>query len=671
MIKRVSQVGCIVVLLFMSFGHTAFAQDYEFKKVSKEELSMSVYPQDTAAPAVYLHKSRNTYYEDDEVKGWVLYTDVHERIKILNKDGLDYATRKINLYIKGRLKERVESIKAYTYNLENGKVKSEKLSKSGIFENMETDNRKEVSLTMPAVKVGSVLEISYRIVSPFFTTIDDVVIQEDIPTAHHYTKIQILEYFQFSRLIKGNFNANPKDYTDTRRIDFTYEQGGGLTSTTKDAAAIFKEFISEYEYMHVPALKEERYVDNIDNYRYTVVYELSSTKSQSGVVKEYSRSWEDVVATIYKYDGFGKQLERTNFFKDDLAGILEGSSGYMDRMNRVFDYVKSHMNWDKRYGLSAANGIAKAYREKTGNTGDINLLLTAMLKEAGLNANPVLVSTRSHGIPAYPTIDGFNYVIAAVEIDGQRYLLDATEKMAAPNVLPNRVLNWSGTMVMENGLSMSVDLYPKTISQVSTMLNVELDDFGDISGSVRANRTLLEALDQRRAFENESPSKIEEDLMDDYNLDLVSDLELKNLNDTSKPVSMSYSFEKEGAVEIIDGDIYLNPMFFLGMYENPFKLDERNYPINFVHPYMHRKIINITLPEGYTVTNVPEALNISLPDGLGAYTFNIGQSNGKLNVVCSITMKQAVVPSMYYETLKEFYGQRVAKESERVIISKS
>ena len=59
---------------------------------------MSVYAQDTTADAVYLHKARNTYYEDDEVKGWVLYTDVHERIKILTKDGLDYATRKINLY---------------------------------------------------------------------------------------------------------------------------------------------------------------------------------------------------------------------------------------------------------------------------------------------------------------------------------------------------------------------------------------------------------------------------------------------------------------------------------------------------------------------------------------------------------------------------------------------
>ena len=86
-------------MFILSMTTTVFGQDYEFKKVSKEELSMSVYPQDTTADAVYLHKSRNTYYEDDEVKGWVLYTDVHERIKILTKDGLDYATRKINLYL--------------------------------------------------------------------------------------------------------------------------------------------------------------------------------------------------------------------------------------------------------------------------------------------------------------------------------------------------------------------------------------------------------------------------------------------------------------------------------------------------------------------------------------------------------------------------------------------
>ena len=632
---------------------------------------MSVYAQDSTADAVFLHKSRNTYYEDDEVKGWVLYTDVHERIKILTKDGLDYATRKINLYLKGRDKERIESIKAFTYNLEGDKIRSEKLSKSSIFENMENDNWLEVSLTMPAVKVGSVLEIQYRVVSPFFFKIDDVIVQEDIPTAHHYTKIQALEYFKFSRLVKGNFNPQPKDYQDTRRITLTYEQGRGLTSETKDASILFNETVNEYEYMHVPALKKEPYVDNINNYRYTVVYELTSTQSQDGVTKDYSRTWEDVVETIYKGDNFGKQLTRRNFFKDDLAAVLEGSSGYMDKMNRVYNYVKNHMNWDRRYGFSSASGLGKAYREKTGNIGDINLLLTAMLKESGLNANPVLLSTRSHGKPVFPTLDGFNYVIAAVEIDGKRYLLDASEKMAAPNILPSRVLNWKGTLVMENGSSLEVDLYPKQISQESTLLSVTLDEFGDMTGNIKSNLTQLEGLSGRRAFENESMSNIEEELMDDYNLDIVDGLEIKNMDDTSKPVSLSFEFEKEGAVEIIGNEMYVRPMFFLGMYENPFKLEERNFPIDFVHPYMHRRIININIPEGYSIGAVPEALNISLPDGMGSFTYNIGQSNGKLNIVCTITMKQAVIPSFQYETLKEFFSQRVNKENERIVLVKS
>jgi hypothetical protein len=57
----------------------------------------------------------------------------------------------------------------------------------------------------------------------------------------------------------------------------------------------------------------------------------------------------------------------------------------------------------------------KAYKDKTGNVAEINLMLTAMLRYAGLNANPVLVSTRSNGIAMFPNRTAFNYVIAAVE----------------------------------------------------------------------------------------------------------------------------------------------------------------------------------------------------------------------------------------------------------------
>ena len=73
-----------------------------------------------------------------------------------------------------------------------------------------------------------------------------------------------------------------------------------------------------------------------------------------------------------------------------------------------------------------------------------------MLREAGLGANPVLVSTRNHNIPLFPTLDGFNYVVSLVEFtDGNSILLDATEKYAMPNVLPYRALNWNGRKVTQ------------------------------------------------------------------------------------------------------------------------------------------------------------------------------------------------------------------------------
>ena len=79
-----------------------------------------------------------------------------------------------------------------------------------------------------------------------------------------------------------------------------------------------------------------------------------------------------------------------------------------------------------------------------------------MLRYAGLNANPILVSTRSNGIPLFPTTDGFNYVIAGIEVQDAVILLDATERNSFPNILPNRALNWMGRLVRKDGSSSSV-----------------------------------------------------------------------------------------------------------------------------------------------------------------------------------------------------------------------
>ena len=94
------------------------------------------------------------------------------------------------------------------------------------------------------------------------------------------------------------------------------------------------------------------------------------------------------------------------------------------------------MNWNERNGYSCQLGVKKAYQDKTGNVADVNLMLISMLRYAGLDANPILISTRSNGIALYPSRSAFNYVIAGIEVENQIILLDATNKYSLPGFYP-------------------------------------------------------------------------------------------------------------------------------------------------------------------------------------------------------------------------------------------
>jgi len=647
------------------------AQDYKFGKVSKEEVANNVYEKDTSASAVTLYKYRNTYFDHDHPDGYIVITEVHERIKILNKDGLDYATKKLRAYDYGKNHERISGLKGYTYNIENGKLTEDKLKKDGIFEEKLSDYWEETSFTMPNVKVGSVIEWTYRKTSPLWN-IDDLIIQEDIPTKHFYAKIEVLSYFHFNIVAKGRYNISPKQYEELRNLNVSYEQdtNGALTQATKSATIQTKEYVSEYDLRDIPALKEEPYVDNKNNYRALVTYELASVQFPGGSPHKYSTSWEEVVKTVNESDNFGKELENTRFLREDAEQIKAQGTSPIELTKNAFEFVKNKMSWNGSKSVATNDGIRKAYKENTGNSAQINLLLTALLKECGIKANPVLVSTRDHGFPAFPTLDGFNYVVVCAEIDGKDVLLDATDKLSYLNVLPQRALNWEGILVLEDGRSRKINMYPEKASQHNTIMSMTINNDGSLIGKQTSSYTDLDAMAYRKNFETYSKDEYINALINRYTFDDLTEFEVKNDKDLSKSVLETYSFEIDEGVDMVGNEIYFSPLFFHKLSENPFKLNERNFPINFVYASSEKKMINIKIPEDYQVTSTPEPIKMSLPDGMGSFLFNISVVEGGLNVISTFEINTAIIPEFKYAELKEFYNQRVLKETEKVVLTK-
>jgi hypothetical protein len=385
----------------------------------------------------------------------------------------------------------------------------------------------------------------------------------------------------------------------------------------------------------------------------------------------YSTTWEDVVKKIYESSSFGEELNKTGYFKDDIDALISSVSDPTERALLIFDFVKSRVKWNNYYGYYTNDGVRKAYNDRVGNVAEINLMLTSMLQYAGLNANPVLVSTRTHGIPLFATREGYNYVVTCVKFpDDTVALLDATDKYSVPNVLPFRVLNWQGRIVAENGYSELIDLYPKNMSTNSVMMMVKINEEGTLEGDYRSLKTSHRALSFRNSYSAADEDDYLEELENRYGGIEVSDYEVKNDEDLSKPIQESYKLIKENQADIIGDKMYFSPLFYLKTSKNPFKLEKREFPIDFGYPSMTSQRVIVNIPDGYKIESVPESAVIALPDNLGSFNYKVMANEKSIHVSLTSEINQSIISPVYYQALKEYFNTFIQKEAEQVVLTK-
>jgi len=663
----------LLLFITLTVSLTLFSQDYDFGKVSKEELMESFNPLDSSASATYLYKKRRTFFEYNQSEGFQQVTEIHNRIKIYNQEGFNYATKEINVYKNNSEKEKVMSLKAYTYNLVDNKIVEDKLSKDGIFETELSDFYNQTKFTMPNIKEGSVIEYKYTINSPFYNNVDEFEFQHEIPVKKIDASFKVPEYFNFKLNTKGFLSVVPTTESNSDKIMFTNKErfDGVRTSTTYNTSSLqFTTLTTSYNLSNIPALKEEPYVNNINNYRSSVKFELSYTKFPNMATKFYSTTWEDVVKTIYESPNFGTELNKTGYFEDDIDALISTISNPLDRVSLIYEFVKNKVKWNGYYSKYTNEGVKKAYKGQVGNVAEINLMLTSMLRYAGFKAYPVLVSTRQNGIPIFPTREGYNYVVSCVKLPEQTLLLDATNKNGLPNVLPYRTLNWQGRIISEQGGSELIDLYPKEDSKNTITMMADLDESGNIEGGFRSVKTNHNALLYRESYNDVDEVDFLEKIENKYNGLEISDFKVTNALELPKPVIESYTFFKESQADIIGDKIYFSPLFYLRTSSNPFKLEKREFPVDFGYPSSTAYRIIIKLPDGYKVETTPEPVVLMLPDNLGLFKYNISVSENSVQLVVNTEINESIILPLYYDTLKEYFKQMIEKENEQIVLTR-
>ncbi|MFN0728054.1 DUF3857 domain-containing protein [Polaribacter gochangensis] len=670
----------LLILLLCFYATTIFSQDFKFGKVSVQELQEKVHPLDSTADASYLYKYRKTAFNYTESQGFTVVTEIHERIKIYTKAGFEKATQSIKYYKPDSgSKEKVIAISGYTFNLEKGRVKKEKLAKKNIFDEKTSKFRSVKKITMPSIKVGSVIDLKYKIVSPYFD-IKDLEFQHDVPVKNLEFIVEIPEYYKFNSRPKGYYYITPiiekgkGVITSTVKIrennDTSYNGSSNNKTVVNKNRMEYLTTITNYNAKNIPGLKNsEPYVSSINNYKGGLKFELTAIQYPNSMPKYYSTTWPDVARRIYDSSNFGEELKRTSYFKNDLKTILSKATTPSQKIASIFNFVKMKVKWNGYYGLYSDIGVRKAYREGAGNTADINLMLIAMLNEAGIEANPVLVSTRDHGVPFFPTIDGFNYVIAAVNLPTGYILLDATEFYSMPNVLPLRALNWKGRLIKKDKTSSWLELTSKAHSVEDNFMSIKINEDFTVNGRLRTTYKNLDAINFRSSNNHLKEDGVITSLEDRFGVE-IEDYKVVNKAAIYKPVIRNISFVGEDFIEVINDKVYLSPLLFLTSRVNPFKLEDRKFPVDFGAPFKNKNSVFMQIPEGYKVESIPESSTIGIRDNLGVYGYKVVVSGNKINIISQLQINSGLITPEYYKELKEFYNLMVKKQMEKIVLVK-
>ncbi|HNR06677.1 MAG TPA: DUF3857 domain-containing protein [Saprospiraceae bacterium] len=646
------------VILPLLPGFPALAQKeipaFRFGKLPASNFIPKVCPIDSAAHAYYLFDhGQSTFLITPEV--FKVVFERHFRIRIQDKSAFDQADISIPLYYKDpKSEEKLVELKGITYNLENGELVETKLEKSSIFKEKTGEHQNQVKFTMPNIREGSIIEVLYKIESDFLFNFQGWVFQHDIPVLESEYLTAIPEQLQYNPYFWGYLKVNVS------------------REERKKPGYDFFEILNGYLIRNVPAFPSEPYIHNKENYRTRVEFELASTKF--GIdYKEYTKSWAALNKLLLEDQQFGLQLSKTGYFKDEVAEIQANFSQPNDKINAAHQLIQQRMRWNGDHGIYTTGNIRKSFEQRKGNVADINLCLVSMLRELGLSAFPVVLSTIDNGaiLPTLPTLTKMNYVLAAVIQGDKKILLDAADPFATPSLLPGKCLNGQGRLINDQD-GVWVDLKTSKIDQSQAYYKLDLDPQDGFKGTYQERHFNYSAYRMRHQLGDSTDlTEYLKNIHEKHPGTELTEAIMTNFNDYQKDIILDAKIKTRGNMEVTDELIYFTPIQMEKLVDNPLKIEDRQFPVEFEYPWLVNATVEIRIPESYDLESTPKSAIFQNASKTAKFTFGVEVVSGNtLKISSLIFLTKAQYEVDEYEGLRDFFNLVVSKHAEQVVLKK-
>ncbi|MEM9722704.1 MAG: DUF3857 domain-containing protein [Bacteroidota bacterium] len=653
---------------------SAYSQPHmdDFGKVSDDELLMTDFEVDPDAPAVVLFELGEVTLIDQSNKLLALYK-VHRRVKILSEEGLEWA--KVGIPFDRSKQEGVRLQKGLTHFWgSDGGPESIKLNKKTASKEQIGADMYVYKFPMPGAKVGSVVEYMYEFISEEIQSLRPWKFQKDIPVLYSRYDTYLPRKVSYVPVFQGDTRKLQRfvgrySYNLGRRPTHNYGEFGLSSGTSYQQGFVFGNVIS-YEMKDVFPLKAEPYTTIPEDNMAQISLELANLRLGS---RNQVKTWKMLSRTLLKDNFFGRDLENERFA--ELAGSqIRGIRNPEQRLEKLFEFIQNEIEWDGFYGPEGTQKLTEVLRRKLGNGADINLLLCALLKGAGFDAFPVLISTRDHGKPQKykPDITQFNHVIVSTKVRGKVYMLDALNSGVPFNMIPRRDLNDMGFLVDKRNWGW-IDIVPDHEVIRNTYTRFFLKEDGSLDGELELIFKEYSAATERgklEAYVGREDEYIRTEFLEGLPKAIMQTYDVKNPNDKESPVTVLCKLTTPDYVMEVDDLLFVRPLLTKSILDNPFSSEERVAPIDLPCPVREYYLLGLEIPEGYEVVQTPAPIRVVMPNEAGEFSFNVIVDGDILHVSSTIFITKTHYVPQEYEEIKLFFDYIVRKHEEDIVLRK-
>ena len=387
------------------------------------------------------------------------------------------------------------------------------------------------------------------------------------------------------------------------------------------------------------------------------------------------------------YGGLSRDRQRLpEGARAEVHRIIAGAETDAEKARRLYRHLQETTRYvSVQLGLGGWQPFDAAYvfERRYGDCKALTNYMMALLAEAGVEADPVLIEAGEDGSdldPAFPD-NAFNHVILRVPLeaptmrtaeltggDGAVWL-ECTSPYAAFGHLgsftegrPGLLVGDEGGRIVETPVSGPDD--NRTVREATVRLDARGQAEADVTWRMRGEprSDALAALDGSTAAERAATLRRVTGLP---SLDVL-DLDLGDVAARPDEVALRARLRVAHAARRAAGRLLVGVVPFASAVVQLPAADDRQQPVRLGHAYAERDSVRFVLPEGYGVHSAPDPVEIEGP--VGRYALRATVEDGALVVVRELVVGAPRQPAEAYTDVRAFFAAVAEADGARAVL---